>query len=197
MIRAQKRLLGFPILLLFLLLPDPALGCSCLAPPTVQDEFERSENVLVANLKGFEEIDRIVDGTEVHRFYAGILDVENVFKGKLREKETIKIFSGGGGDCTAGFERSDIGTSFLFYMGGPTKMSKYPAPLYTFGVCSRSGSLKRVAADLKYLENKSCPRRQDPIVGSHSCLGRKYFVAKRQRLEGENQRFKVSTRADD
>lgn len=171
MIRTQKLLLGFPFLLLFLLLPDTALGCSCYAPPTVQEEFERYENVLVAKLTGFEEIDRFVEGTNVYRTYTGILDVERVYKGNLREKETIKIFSGGGGDCTDGFRQSDVGTSFLFYMGGPRKISKYPAPLHTFGVCSRSGNLKRVTADLKYLDNRGALAGKTRLSGAIAAWG--------------------------
>jgi hypothetical protein len=171
MVRTQKFLLSFPILLLFLFLPNRALGCSCLAPPTVQDEFERFENVLVAKLTGFEEIDRFVEGTKVYRTYAGILNVEKVYKGNLREKATIRVFSGGGGDCTAGFENSDVGTSFLFYMDGPRTMPKQPAALYTFGVCSRSGRLKRVAADLKYLENRSSLAGKTRLSGAIAAWG--------------------------
>jgi hypothetical protein len=169
--RTKKLLLVVPALLLFLLFPYKAFGCSCLAPPTVQDEFDRSENVLVANLKGFEEIDRFADGEKIHRTYAGILEVEKVYKGNLRVKGTIKIFSGGGGDCTAGFGKSDIGMSILFYMGGPRKVAKGASPLYSFSICSRSGSLKSVAADLKYLDNRSALAGKTRLSGAIAAWG--------------------------
>ncbi len=170
-IRTQKLLFGFAVVLLFLVTANVALGCTCLAPPTVQDEFERKDNVLVAKLTGFEEIDRIVDGAEIHHFYAGVLVVERVYKGKLRAKETIKVFSGGGGDCTAGFEKSDIGTSFLFYMGGPRRISKYSVPLYSFSICSRSGRLNTVTSDLKYLDNRRVLAGKTRLSGTIAAWG--------------------------
>lgn len=170
-IRCQQPLLVFPILLIFLILADTARGCTCLPPPTVLDEFARSENVLVARLLEFREIDRRVDGTNVYRTYAAIMEVEKVYKGNLRKNQTIKVFNGSGGDCTAGFERNDIGESFLFYIGSPRSIGKYPTPLYIVGVCSRSTNLKNAAPDLKYLDNRRAREGETRLSGKIAASG--------------------------
>jgi hypothetical protein len=56
-------------------------------------------------------------------------------------------------------------------MDGPRTMPKQPAALYTFGVCSRSGRLKRVAADLKYLENRSSLAGKTRLSGAIAAWG--------------------------
>jgi hypothetical protein len=165
MIGFPKCLLALPVAFFVLLFVNNSLGCSCLPLPTVLDEIVRSENVIVARLHGFEEIDRFIDGGNVYRTYAGVMEVEKVYKGNLREKQSIRVFSGGGGDCRAGFQRNDVGTSFLFYMGGPSRTGKNPTPLYTFGVCSRSTRLENATADLKYLDNRQAREGQTRLSG--------------------------------
>ena len=61
------------------------MGAPVLRRQLFKMKFERYENVLVAKLTGFEEIDRYVEGTSVYRTYAGLLDVEKVYKGNASE----------------------------------------------------------------------------------------------------------------
>lgn len=152
-------------------MPNTALGCTCASRSTVQDEVETHENVLVAKLTGFVEVKRIFDGATIRRSYAGVLDVERVYKGKLQTKETIKIFNGGGGDCSGGFARTDVGTSFLFYMNGPKLISNYPEPVYSFSVCSRSSRLKEMTPDLIYLDGLPALAGKTRLSGTIAAWG--------------------------
>lgn len=143
------------VLPLFMLLADQAEACSCLPPPTVLDEFVKSEIVIVASLQGFEEIDRRIAGTNVYRTYAAIMTVDKVYKGDLREGNSIRIYNGGGGDCSAGFDREKIGEKFLFFMGGPRKIGDLSEQLYLVNLCSRSKRFEDAAPDLQYLDNRA------------------------------------------
>ncbi len=59
-------------------------------------QFARSENGIIAQLEGFEERSRSVEGTNVYRTYAVVFTVEKVYKGGLKTSETIKVLDGGG-----------------------------------------------------------------------------------------------------
>ena len=60
-------------------------ACGCLPPITVQDEFARSEVVIIATLKGFKEVDRRMEGTALYRTNAAVMSIEKVYKGGLQE----------------------------------------------------------------------------------------------------------------
>lgn len=169
--RLYECLLAIPVLLTCLIFVTKSLGCSCLPPPTVLDQFVKSDNVVTASLKGFEQIDRVIEGPNVYRSYAALLEVEKVYKGDLREKQTIKIFNGGGGDCTMGFASNQIDQTFLLYFGDPHPVGRISTVLYTVSLCSRSTSLKRASADLGYLDNRQAREGQTRLSGTITAHG--------------------------
>lgn len=129
------------------------LGCTCLPGPTVLDAFESYENVLTAEFLGVERIPNDEKSSGSHELYAGVLKVENVYKGSLREGELIRVFNGGGGDCSGGFYYVEKGDKFLFYMGNKRSVMSLPVKMYVYGICSRSGLLKNRKKDLNFLDN--------------------------------------------
>ncbi len=133
--------------------PD-AIACSCYTPPTVQEEFERSPIVMIARFDGIEELDRRVDGTNVYRSSAALMTIEKVYKGGLKENTTIRVFNGGGGDCSTGFHDDAIGQRYLFFTGPPEKRGNLPYELYWISLCSRSKRLEDAKPDLIYLDDR-------------------------------------------
>ena len=129
-------------------------ACGCLPPITVQDEFARSEVVIIATLKGFKEVDRRMEGTALYRTNAAVMSIEKVYKGGLQEGEDIEVYDGGGGDCSSGFRHDRIGQKYLFYTNGPRKLQEIPGPLYWIGLCSRSRAIEDAAGDLVYLDQR-------------------------------------------
>ncbi|HET9054736.1 MAG TPA: carboxypeptidase-like regulatory domain-containing protein, partial [Cyclobacteriaceae bacterium] len=118
-----------------------------------------------------EEISKASTYESSHRFYAAIVKVEKVYKGNIREGADIKIFHGGGGDCTGGFYDVKAGDKFLLYMGGKRKMMDIPTPLYSYGVCSRSTRLETATSDLKYLDNRATLVGKTRLSGTIRAFG--------------------------
>lgn len=132
-----------------------AAPCSCDDSRTVQSEFVASPIVVTATLTSFEELDRIVEGSNVYRTMAVVMTVETVYKGKMQANQTLRVLDGGGGECSKSFLREKIGQKFLFFTGPPTKVGNLKGSLYWISTCSRTVKIEEAGPDLNYLNNRS------------------------------------------
>lgn len=135
-----------------------SLACSCFPPPTVLDEFTKSDIVMIARYEKPEETSRRIEGAHIYRTYNARLIVEKVYKGNLSPGDEFSVPSGGGGDCTYNFLREKAGQQFVMftsYAGIQGKSaSTLPKPLVlSYSICSRSQRKDGAKPDLAYLEN--------------------------------------------
>ena len=132
-----------------------ARACVCSNSPTVLDEFAKSPIVMTARLDSFEELDRSVAGTNVYRTMAAVLTVEKSYKGTMKAGQVIKVLDGGGGDCSKGFFREQVGQKFLFFTSPAAKRGNLPGRLFWISSCSRTARLEDAGPDVEYLDNRT------------------------------------------
>ncbi len=157
----------WPILLtvvIFILGGSKALACTCLPPPTVLDEYEKSDIVLTARLTGFEKVAAKITlqaGRDGRRVLAVVI-VEKVYKGNLKTGERIKLEVGNGANCSMVFRSEQINKAFLLFMRDPRTLPKRATrdagnrqAIFDVSICSRSSSLASAKADLAYLDNRA------------------------------------------
>ncbi len=142
---------GTLFLAFFIFSVDSVLACRCIPPDSAKKAFDKSANVVVLKL---EKLEKYADGEKGYS-YGGIkqskLVVEKVFKGTLKVADELTFEQGGGGDCIWTFSKSEIGTSYLFYLGNKSEKKN----IWQAHSCSRSSSIDERADDLNYLENLS------------------------------------------
>lgn len=156
--------LSFLALMFVLASANSTFACSCLAGPTVQDELARYENVFVGQLERFEEAGIMYFG-KPSTGTAGVLIVEKVYKGGFREKQAIKVFDGGGGDCTGGFPDDAFGERFLLYVNTPKNTTATASTHYSYSICSRSDNVKDAKQDLVFLDSLEELSRKTRLSG--------------------------------
>ncbi|HTH37172.1 MAG TPA: hypothetical protein VL572_04360 [Pyrinomonadaceae bacterium] len=145
------------LILVFALLvgASEAKACVCTNSPTVLDEFAKAPIVMTATLDAFEELDRIVAGTNVYRTMAAVMTVEKSYKGTMKAGQVIKVLDGGGGDCSKGFVREQVGQKFLFFTSPAVKRGNLPGKLFWISSCSRTARLEDAGPDIAYLDNRA------------------------------------------
>ena len=170
------RLLAFLIFTSALLLgiAQTANACSCGPKPTVLDQFDDVDEVVILRVTSVqkaekaEEDEHYVDGVRTTTAV-----IEKVFKGKLKVRDEIVFGQGGGADCIWTFSEESIGHQYLFYLVRPEKLakdsdylpSKQPGLWFGFG-CGRSSGLAGAADDLLYLEKMKKVRGKTRISGT-------------------------------
>src|SRR5215204_1114851 len=132
-----------------------ATACVCTNSPTVLDEFAKIPIVMTARLDAFEELDRIEAGTNVYRTMAAVMTVEKSYKGTMKAGQVIKVLDGGGGDCSKGFVREQLGQKFLFFTSPAVKRGNLPGKLFWIISCSRTARLEDAGPDIAYLDNRT------------------------------------------
>lgn len=138
-----------------------ANACSCGGSPTVDIEFGNSENVAILKVQSLEYYpagEKGVDGSPIK--YAK-LTVEKVFKGNFKVGQELTFSQGICCVCSWTFDEEDIGKSYLFYLSKENQKNK----IWSTSICSRSGSLKKVAEDLLYLEKLDKVRGKTRLSG--------------------------------
>ena len=114
-------------LLIFLLSLRTAEACSCGNKPTVLDDFNDSDVVVVATAVSVEkaepektatpgEMSDEEDEDDIGRIKSTSMRVEQVFKGTLKVGEEMIFAQGNGADCLWMFNEKIIGERFLFYL---------------------------------------------------------------------------------
>ena len=163
-------LLSLFSLVLLLALPHSASACSCLPRPTVLDEFDRSDEVVILRALSVEKAEKSEQGLDYpDGIRSTTMVVEKVFKGTLKVRDEIVLGQGGGANCIWTFNEKSVGRQFLFYLKRPDSKSDDPenAPRLWYGFeCGSSRGLGGAAEDLLYLENLSKVRGKTRISGT-------------------------------
>lgn len=163
---------------IFFISQKEVLACSCMPKPTVLDEFERSQTVVIAKVVSVEK----VKDTKENIWYKGIKSVkakaEKVYKGDILIGKELIFRQGIGADCLWTFEEDDVGKRFLFYLNEPSKghpffsrIDEDSQIMYDASICGRSGSVDYSFDDLSYLNNIEKVRDKTRISGMLVGLG--------------------------
>lgn len=140
----QKLLIFTCVLLAITIFAEVANACSCAGVRTVDEEFKDSLNVVIIKLQSFKDVsEKEAYSNEQAKFF-----VQKVLKGELRTGEVLIFEQGQGADCVWGFDKSEIGEEYLFYLD---KEDKEKNGAWSGSVCSRSGLVKHRRNDLLYL----------------------------------------------
>jgi hypothetical protein len=120
-----------PIIAVFILLLASAavsMACECKERGTIEEEFARSETVVVAELKSAGAMKEDHDRAEV------VFKVKKVYKGSYSAGDKIVFRYRTGKNCTMNFSNDWAGTKYILYLD-PQKKDEIWAPT----ICSRSG----------------------------------------------------------
>ena len=138
-----------------------ASACSCGASPAVDIAFQKTANVVVMKLRSIEKYQPSDNGSGYGGIRQARLTVEKSYKGNLKVGSELTFAQGGGADCVWTFGEEDIGTEYLFYLGGgPVK-----ANLWVAITCSRSRPKDYAGADLLYLDKLTAVRGKSRLSG--------------------------------
>ncbi len=133
--------------LLFGTFAGRAIACSCAIGGTVDVEFAKTPNVVILKLRS---VEKVADGTsDPIGPENAVLTVERSLKGNLKVGQQLTFMQGGGGSCGWYFSEDSIDREYLFYL--PSKPQNDGR--WIGSICSRSGGLDQVSADLMFLDN--------------------------------------------
>ena len=127
---------------------ETSKACSCIVSPTVNVAFQKTPNVVVLRVDSFEKYPEGTKDFTGSPIKQSKLVVEKVFKGNLKVGQVLTFEQGVCCICVWGFSEESIGQTYLFYL--PARPDNNG--VWKGSTCSRSGSIKDVAADLLYLE---------------------------------------------
>ncbi|TLS50707.1 hypothetical protein FE782_18570 [Paenibacillus antri] len=119
--------------------PPAAKACSCVAPGTPAEHFERADAVFAGTVS---EVKQNAQGYITKRV---LFEVESTWKG-VDETKVVIATGGGGGDC--GFDFKE-GEQYLVYASN-SKMYGDEEQLVSI-ICDRTASLGAATADLDFL----------------------------------------------
>jgi len=201
------RLLAFLIFASALLLGmvQTANACSCAPRPTVLDEFERVDEVVILKITS---VEKVVPTDPMYYHVDGVLTatavIEKVFKGKLKVREEITFTQGSGANCVWTFNEESIGEQYLFYLTSPETLAKQngysrpPQPrLWSGFICGRSSALSAAVDDLLYLENMNKVRGKTRISGTVGFWGADLPVeGRRIKIIGPKKTYEMKTNGD-
>jgi hypothetical protein len=192
---------------LLLAMIQTASACSCAARPTVLDEFDGSDEVVILRITSVEKVEDN-EKNQMYHYVDGVRTttavIEKVFKGKLKVSDEIVFRQGSGADCIWTFSEKSIGRQYLFYLARPEKVADDPymppnkRGLWVGFTCGRSNVLSRATEDLLYLENMKKVRGKTRISGT---LGRWRDVdlpveGRRVRIIGPKKTYETKTDAN-
>src|SRR5918992_4492912 len=97
-------LLSLFSLALLLALPQSASACSCGPRPTVLDQFDHSDEVVILRAISVEKVPQKSEKDEPTHYYpydvrSTTMIVEKVFKGTLKVRDEIVLGQGSGANC--------------------------------------------------------------------------------------------------
>jgi hypothetical protein len=123
-----------------------SIACVLLPLPTVLDEYEQSNVVIIARVAS---IEKTKEPEPIHfDIRSATMVVQKVFKGNAKVQDAISFAQGNGIDCLWQFDEKMIGHEYLLYLNSPNKASD----LWYLGQ-GRSSELSDAANDLLYLNN--------------------------------------------
>jgi hypothetical protein len=160
-----------------------AIACALLPLPTVLDAYEDADVVAIARMVS---IEKTVEPDPRHlNIRSGTMVVQKVFKGNVKEQDTISFAQGNGIDCLWDFHEEMIGHQYLLYLNTPVQASD----LWYLGQ-GRSIEINRAANDLKYLNNVERVRSQTRVSGT---LEDDFpFVGRNVRIIGKGKTYRAA-----
>ena len=160
-----KVTLATSVLALLMLVSVPAVfGCECSykdMKASVSEAFEKATTVITVTVVSVSEPEYLLDHQSIK------MRVEKVYKGKVKAGEVLSFWQGMKADCLWGFTTENIGKSYLFYLGKPTKALPYrtneeieksdaEAKFYV-STCSTSAAIEKAGGDIIFLDNLKKP----------------------------------------
>lgn len=137
--------------------PSPSYACSCIEPPSVEEEVERSEAVFSG------EVLKVTNQKDYNGYKKKILfDVSTIWKGESQSQAIITTGQGGG-DCGFDFQE---GVEYLVY-ANPSSMYGDDDDLVTI-ICDRTTELKDAGDDLKVLGQGETPAEKIDLAEEQS-----------------------------
>lgn len=187
-----------PLLLLSiataLLSARAAHACSCGPQPTVLEEFNESDVVVILRAVSVEKAEKPEAGDEGPYYAEGVKTtttrVERVYKGAVKVGDELTFAQGGGGDCVWTFNEESVGRRYLFYLTRPEKGRK----LWRAFGCGRSRGLEGAHEDLLYLNKLDKVRGRTRVSGTIEFVdyGQNVSIAgRRVRLVGASKTYEA------
>ena len=148
--------------------PVEARPCSCSWPPSVLDEFERVENVIVAKVTDVKDRGE----AESNLFSVPtVTTIVKVYKGGFKSGEEVEFISSGT-SCDYQFHKEDVGKAFLLCFGPPFRFvpsdnpeNVFTSPQNSLLLCGRTRALDDATEDILYLDNISKVKGKTRISG--------------------------------
>jgi hypothetical protein len=158
--KALKILIMFITLVLFTMtVPPAANACSCVEPPSVKEEFARSQAVFSGKaIKWMEEEDVSFRANHTQKI---LFEVQQNWKGASKSQMIITTGSGGG-DCGIEFQE---GEDYLIY-AKPSEMYGSQEDLVTI-ICDRTTELSEADEDLQVLGKGKPPAEIVDLEGKN------------------------------
>lgn len=147
--------------LTFLLLHSNVIGCVLMPKPTVLDDYQNSDVVIIVRAVSQEKTSK-PSGLTNNRVVTTTMEIEKVFKGNFRVGDKLTLGQMSPPACGWEFYDSDIGQQYLLYLGSPEKGSKL---WYVYGN-DRSQRLSYAADDLLYFNKLDAVRGKTRVSGT-------------------------------
>lgn len=186
--QVKHYLLIVSLLIVFLLFNIQIIkACECGGTPTIIDSLDRSQNVFVA------EVTAVEKAAGYYKDVKGAkMSVKKVFKGALKEGETVFFEQGGGSDCRWEFDERFIGTKLLIY--DSDNSWQFAESRKGIWGCGRSRGAEKDSVDLRYLENLDKVRGKTRIYGSvWFAYGRENPQGRKVRVIGKDKTYELIT----
>jgi hypothetical protein len=191
----QRNLRRILVLLIFLfsflgLRLAAATACVLLPLPTVLDEYEQSDVIIIARVVSIEKT-KEPDPRHLN-IRSATMVVQKVFKGNVKVQDALSFAQGNGIDCLWSFDEKMIGSEFLLYLSSPDKASK----LWYLGQ-GRSAESSTAGNDLLYLNNLENVRGKTRVSGTldadFPAAGKNVRIVRENKTFGKNKTFQTTT----
>jgi len=165
--------IAFALFAAALIFPKDARACSCIGDPSVQDEFERSDHVIIAKITGPVTMQKplntentLTPADFLQAAGIAVMTVEKTYKGTLKPGEKFEMINNSS-SCDPRFDEKDIGREFLFYLVKERDLQETPLRFrWGWMPCKRSRETKSAAEDILYLDNLSSAKGRTRLSGT-------------------------------
>ena len=167
---------------------NAAFACTCAPTPTVLEDFEKSDVVMIGRVISLERLKGYIDGIRT-----ATLVVEKVYKGNVKVRDEMVFGQGSGAVCTWNFQERHVGQQILFYLNTPKPELKWRAT-----TCGRSSKIEDAKEDLLYLDHLQKHSGKTRISGDYRVGPEEGFgvANKTIRIVGQNKTYETRTNAD-
>ena len=171
------------------------MACSCLPKPTVLDEYEESDVVIIGRVLSVEKVEPKGEDDQhyVDNVRSATLRVEKVYKGHVRVRDELVFAQGGGADCIWTFNEELIGVQLLLYLNTPGSEDK----LWRGSGCGRSRGVRGATEDLLYLNNMKTLRGRTRVSGELGFWNSSDLDVANKKIRIFNEKKSFETKTDE